>query len=49
MRLRGNLIALYSFPRRVVEREELSSSPWYPVPGSVESFKAESLEVQTGH
>ncbi|KAK4832293.1 hypothetical protein QYF61_021692 [Mycteria americana] len=30
-RLRGNLIALYSFLRRGSEREVLISSPWYPV------------------
>ncbi|KAK4825196.1 hypothetical protein QYF61_025124 [Mycteria americana] len=32
-RLRGDLIALYSFLRREVEKEVLSSSPWDPVMG----------------
>ncbi|GAB0195082.1 hypothetical protein GRJ2_001973500 [Grus japonensis] len=31
-RLKGDLTAFYSFLRREVEREVLSSSPWYPVP-----------------
>ena len=34
-RLRGDLIALYSFLRWRMEREVLSSSPWYPVTGHV--------------